>query len=523
MNLSVLDMTLLDSIYIKGDKMKDYFDIGVHICTGFSGTKIPSSLIKAIKKYKISNIILFSHNIESLRQTKNLCIELHDLIRKYTHKPAFLCIDQEGGMVSRLNSDAITTPGAMALASTGNLEYAKESAILTAKELRALRINVNLAPSADINENPLNPVIGVRSFSDDPKVVAEFSSSVALSLYENKVLPCIKHFPGHGDTYLDSHYALPFVNKTREELEDQIYPFKYCIDNNIPAIMTSHIIFKALSKDPSTISREILTSLLKEELNFKGLILTDCMQMKAISDNFGTIKASIKSLAAGSDIVFISHDARLASKAARQIYKAIKKGIINKEEFDLSTKKILDMKEKLDFYENESIDQIITAKNRERNIKIKRETLRLVSGSLPILTDKVLFIGPVSTRATLASSEYKGLTFASYLSSKVPNSKSFITDKNTTINDLKDILKDIDQIYFGSYNSHLDKKQADLIKDLIALDKQVIVIALRNPYDLKDLPCTTLAAFEYSKEMFDIILSAIKHEYILKEGVSVRL
>jgi beta-N-acetylhexosaminidase len=199
---------------------------GQRFVAGFHGTTIPEDFQELVRKYKVGNVILFKRNVESAQQLKKLCDDLQALIMAETGLPAFITIDQEGGAVTRLPEECAITPCAMALASTGNVENAYQSGVITGRELNAIGVNFDLAPVMDTNSNPRNPVIGVRSFGDQPETVAHYGCAMIRGLEEN-VISCAKHFPGHGDTDVDSHLGLPVVDKSMEELEQcELIPFK---------------------------------------------------------------------------------------------------------------------------------------------------------------------------------------------------------------------------------------------------------------------------------------------------------
>ncbi|HEX2924769.1 MAG TPA: glycoside hydrolase family 3 N-terminal domain-containing protein, partial [Ruminiclostridium sp.] len=179
--------------------------IGQMLMTGFPASNISPEYIRLVKEYKVGNTILFSHNIENKFQVRKLCIELKELIDNNTGYQPFIAVDQEGGMVTRLPEDATNFPGAMAIAATGKRQNAYIAGSITGRELAALGINVNMAPDMDINSNKNNPVIGVRAFGDNKEQVSLFGLEMMKGLREAQVLPIIKHFPGHGDTAVDSH------------------------------------------------------------------------------------------------------------------------------------------------------------------------------------------------------------------------------------------------------------------------------------------------------------------------------
>ena len=216
--------------------------IGQLIVTGFPGPEITDDLNQLITEYKIGNIILFSHNVRSVDQLSRLCTELQERITEQTGQPAFISIDQEGGRVTRLPDEATNVPGAMAIASTGRPENAYAAGRITARELRALGINFNLAPVLDINNNKQNPVINVRSYGDTAYTVEEYGLQMLRGLQEGGVLASIKHFPGHGDTAVDSHLGLPVIDKSVEQLEElELKPFRRAIEYGAECITTAHI------------------------------------------------------------------------------------------------------------------------------------------------------------------------------------------------------------------------------------------------------------------------------------------
>ena len=275
---------------------------GQHFVVGFPGTELDEEFIRLVKKYKIGNVILFRHNVESKEQLRALCGEIQELIQQETGHPAFIMIDQEGGVVTRLSEDFCNVPEEMALAATGDPENMKICAQITARQLLACGVNFNLAPVLDINNNAANPVIGVRSYGDSPRAVVGGTLAAIEGYRQENLLSCGKHFPGHGDTATDSHLGLPVINKTVEELEAfELIPFKAAIRVKIPAIMTSHILFPLIEKDkiPCTMSRTIITDLLKGKLGFEGLVMSDCMEMNAIKTYYGSVEGVLGALRAG--------------------------------------------------------------------------------------------------------------------------------------------------------------------------------------------------------------------------------
>lgn len=298
---------------------------GQRLMAGLPGTELDPGFVSLVRECKVGNVILFRRNVKSAAQLERLCTSLRRLIVAETGFEPFIAIDQEGGVVSRFSPDMAITPGAMALAAAGG-DAPYRAARITAQQLRAAGVNFDLAPVLDVNSNPLNPVIGVRSFGDVPEEAAERALGFMRGLLDGGIMACGKHFPGHGDTDTDSHIGLPKVDKSREELEKcELLPFRRAIEAGIPAIMTSHVLFPAIEPEklPATMSRRILTGLLREEMGFCGVIISDCMEMDAVAKYYGTVHAATTALDAGADIVCISHTAASRERPQRSSGRAM--------------------------------------------------------------------------------------------------------------------------------------------------------------------------------------------------------
>ncbi len=251
--------------------------------------------MKLIQHYHVGNIILFSRNVRDAQQLHELTSSLQEIARAAgQHSPLLIAIDQENGMVQRLGADATIFPGNMALGAVGEEQSACEVALAAGLELRALGMNLNLAPVVDVNNNPANPVIGVRSFGENPQQVARLANAQIRGYHKAGMATCIKHFPGHGDTATDSHLAIPTVPYEMERLERiELVPFKSGIAAGTDLVMTAHIYFPALMGGthlPATLSAAVVRQLLREQLGFQGIILTDCLEMNAVSETVGVGK-----------------------------------------------------------------------------------------------------------------------------------------------------------------------------------------------------------------------------------------
>ena len=507
--------------------------IGQRLVVGFPGIKIDNELEELIREYKISNIILFKNNIESGPQLKKLCKDLQSLIKKHTGRGAFIAIDQEGGMVTRLEKDSVNIPGAMAIAATGKPEYAYQAGKITGQQLNRLGINFNLAPVVDINCNMDNPVIGVRSYGDCPNKVAEYAVAMTRGLLEGGVMSAAKHFPGHGDTNVDSHLGLPQINKTLEELQKgELVPFKAVIEAGVPAIMTAHILFPELESNqlPATMSKKIIKDLLKEQMGYKGLVLSDCMEMQAIQKFYGTVEGVKLAMMAGVDLIFISHTAKLVKEASDALLEAFQIGELSIEEMDLSIEKILCCKEKFaDNFDTEiKFDEKAGKEYAYQLLKESITPVQMPTKSFPKLGDNPLFIGSLPFRSTNVSNiNDDTLNFPKFMANRFGGQGTIIS-ANPAEKEIEKVLKEAkiySSVVIGTYNGHLYEGQLELVRKAAMKNTNVIVIALRNPYDLRNLPESVygIAIYEYTLNSFIALTELFEKPYELNGVLPVMM
>jgi beta-N-acetylhexosaminidase len=254
-------------------------------------------------------VILFLRNVSNATQLIELTTSLQEIAASAGHEQGlFIAIDQENGLVTRIKPPvAAQLPGSMALGATGDAYNAFKVASATAETLKAFGINMNYAPIADVNSEPKNPVIGVRSPSDDPETVGRFVSAQVKGLSEGGILPCVKHFPGHGDTAVDSHFGLPVISKSKTELDAcELVPFRRAVAEGVESVMTAHIAMPGIG-DPSLgedhPSKKVPASLnpdaikiLRDEMKFDGMIVSDCLEMDGVRATFGTEKGAVMAL-----------------------------------------------------------------------------------------------------------------------------------------------------------------------------------------------------------------------------------
>jgi beta-N-acetylhexosaminidase len=503
--------------------------IGQHFVCGFPGTTMDENFKAAVRKYKIANVILFARNIENKVQVRQLCRDIQELVQKECEAPALICIDQEGGMVTRLSSDCTNIPGAMALSATAEVKSVFDAGSLTAQELRALGINCNLAPCLDVNSNKANPVIGVRSYGDTKEVVSSFGVTMIEALQHEGVLSVAKHFPGHGDTKIDSHLDLPRVEGTEKELAEHLEPFRLASFAGVKGIMSSHILFPSLEKEkvPATMSRAILTGLLKNEMGFKGLVFSDCMEMQAIQKYYGTAEGSLASVKAGVDLVCISHHVELAAQAIGLVEQELASGKLDAKEFDASTDKILKAKVMLSLEKNVSFSEVGSRDHRMIAQRLREKSLTLVQGTIPKLGSNPYCVGPRCFRATNVSNTKAAALFPSDMAELLGGDYYVCSDNpdSLEIDKILTVSKAATSMIVGTYNGHLFPGQMALVNALAKRNVPVVCIALRNPYDLGlvDATVTTIAAYEYTTDCFEALSRLLRKEIVATGKLPVRL
>ena len=319
--------------------------IGQLFMIGFMGTSVTPELVSFIKEYKLGGVILFSRNLESVRQIVELT---NDLQRCSPRSPLLISIDQEGGRVSRLPRGFTIFPPCELLGRCNSSELAYAAAATIAKELKAVGVNMNMAPVLDVNSNPDNPVIGDRAFGSTPDVVSEMALVTAAALQDNKVVACGKHFPGHGDTNADSHKELPVVEASRDRLEViELPPFRRAVTAGIATMMTAHVLYKALDDQlPATLSPTVITNLLREDLQYDGVVLTDDLEMHAIVDHYGVGDAAVRAILAGCDVLLICKEREREVSAFEAIEQAVASGTISMERLNQSVARIQRVKQR---------------------------------------------------------------------------------------------------------------------------------------------------------------------------------
>ncbi len=501
------------------DKMTLEQQIGQLIIAGFHGTTVSPEITELIQRRHIGGIILFARNIREPEQTLELTTRLQALAKEAGHVyPLLIAVDQENGVVRRLGQGSTVFPGSMAVAATGSTELEYEIAQATARELRALGMNMNLAPVLDANNNPANPVIGVRSFGEDPHSVADYGVAAIQGYQDAGVMSCAKHFPGHGDTITDSHLALPTIPHTLERLDEvELVPFKAAIASGVDSIMIGHPTFPRLTDSqniPATISPRIVRDVLRNQMGYDGVVVTDDMEMRAITETVGTERGVVLALKAGNDLACVSHRHDRQIGALDAMRAAVASGELPAETVRQAVERVLRLKmrrlsweslegERMPLSAGADERQRLAERGYARSVTLVRDDRRLLPLRLSP-QQRALVLYPLQESLTGAEdNRFPEGFMAASIRRRHSTTEALPVSLRPDFDERKRLLSHaeaVDLVVVATMNANLFPEQAELVKQLLQVGREVIGIAVRNPYDLLVFPnlSTYLATYEYT-------------------------
>lgn len=502
--------------------------IGQMIIAGFSSKYYDANIEELIRDEKIGNFILFADNIGNKDEIIKLTDNIQKSLERYIGIPGIISTDQEGGMVTRIHQGVTIFPSNMAFAAAKEEGSTFIQGKIEGEELRSLGINMNIAPVMDVNCNPENPVIGCRSYGDDAENVSKLGIDIIKGLKEKKVIAVAKHFPGHGDTSVDSHLSLPVVNHNIKRLQEvELLPFKNAINVGVDAIMSAHVLLPKVEpkKLPATLSYNVLTELLRNKMGFKGLIITDCMEMKAIADFYGSDNAAVKAIIAGADLICISHSKDVQKKCIAAIKKAVLGGEILEERINESVKKILKIKDKYNISCNFKQNSC-SEKNRNFAERISSKSITVLKDHRKLipLKGKVVSISPRAIALTGADDKIKVAASFCHKLNSICKGVEFQIPMNPDESLIDTIMGECphaDRVVIGCYNAHLNKNQIELVGRINEINPNVVLVSLRNPYDILcfEQISTYVNAYEYTELSIESTIKILTGK-IKAEGVS---
>jgi beta-N-acetylhexosaminidase len=484
---------------------------GQKLMLGFHGTQPPPEVLEMLKRHHVGGVTLFrSMNLEHPAQIRALTDTLQLAARKSNQPPLLIGVDQEGGTLMAVPGTS-RFPGNLALGAARSAELAYRTGLAIGHELAALGINVNYAPVCDVNNNPQNPVVGPRSFGSDPQVVAQLAAAVIDGLQTAGVAATAKHFPGHGDVSSDPHYSMAVLPHNEERLRSiEFVPFQAAIRSGVKLIMTAHIALPEFDQGyyrPATLSPRILTELLRNELKFPGVIISDALDMHAIAQGLLNPLEALCGAAAGLDLLLMT---AFVDQAAiyEGLYHAARRGLLPQGTLIASVQRILALKEWTSQQIQPSFDVVGCAEHAALATEIAEKSITLVRNDARVLPlrlnsdDRIVVIVPQPKDLTPAdTSSYDKPALAEAIRAQhgvVDEVVIPIDPEEAAVAALADRAAGAALVIVGTINANQHPGQAALINILLDRGQPLIAIALRMPYDVSTYPRVPTYVCAYS-------------------------
>lgn len=485
--------------------------IGQLAMISLDGETVDARAEAFIRAYAVGNIIQFGNNVKDFSSAKTMNDALRALICEVCGVPPIVGIDHEGGRVMRFGAEMTWFPSQMALGAADDAQLTRQVGQAMGQELAAAGFTVNFTPVVDVNINPKNPVIGVRAFGDDPKKVSSHGAAMAEGLQSAGVMACLKHFPGHGDTAVDSHYGLPRVDKDRASLEQtELYPYRAIFGQRAAdAVMTTHILFPALGADtlPATMSKAVLTDLLRTDMGFDGLIITDGMQMNAIREHYGVARGCVEAVKAGADLLCVgsggggSLDVQQACLDA--LYDAAQTGEIPPQRIDQAVARVLAAKAK--YCEKGARPAPDFDAHKRLNDTVCRLAATALTPLQGALSGRVLCASaPVRELAFgLKQSDPRGISFSQFAAQALCTRGVPLTQADT--------MDDYDTLLIGAVSLSAGCDELRTAERALARGKRVAFALVGSPYGMALLPkgCPAVCVYSLTPAAVQAALDAL--------------
>lgn len=464
----------------------------------FRGHEAPAWVLAALESGAVGAVCLFSFNVASLRQLRELNLSLMAAAAAGGHPPPIIGIDQEGGQLMAVGHGATELPGNLALGAAGSVELARRTGEVLGSELLALGCNMNIAPVLDLATQQASDVLGVRAFGDDPQRVAALGAALIAGMQSNGVLATAKHFPGHGDTRLDSHHSTPVITAPLELLKRrELVPFAAAIKAGVAAIMSCHAIYPALDDAVATHSRAVLTGLLRDELGYAGVVVTDALDMSAVGDLPGVERAR-RSLRAGADLAMLGHlpdqqqivrelEAETDPASAARVL-AVRRGLPT----ELPPLSVI----------GSQAHREVARVSSEAAITVVRGDPRLAAGA------RVLVVSVAAGALTPAETAPGGATcLAAQLRARVPDTTEVVLERSAPAAAVDAVAGQVaawraaggGEVVVATVNAAGDEAQLSLLRRLVAMGTDPILVALRNPLDVAAAGAVRRAICSYGR------------------------
>jgi beta-N-acetylhexosaminidase len=490
---------------------------------GFAGKRFDGALRGWLSSMKPGGIIHFARNAGSPAEMSALNRGFAEEALSLGIPSLLIACDQEGGIVNRLVDGFTVFPGNMAMgaiyaaAPSDAIRLCRAAAETTALEMKATGFNMNLAPCVDVASNHLNPTIGTRSYSDRPGVVGALASAAASGFAAGGVLATAKHFPGHGDTPVDSHTGLPTGVLTPEYTMTHIAPFRTLIEQGVPVVMPAHIAFANAGERPglpATLSREMLTGYLRGRLGFSGLIITDCMEMAAIADTFGTAAAAVTALSAGADMVLISHTQPVQREAILLVEQALADGRLDERELRAKLRRIRVAKELAEKVPATGIE-VCGSDAHEALAKdiARRSVVVLKRDFVPKDASGMLLVAPERYGSTIVEDLMASpLIKAVRARGIAPEVISYGSEIGETLHDAAvEAARRSEWVLFASTGLLTNSGLAQMARDVLRANNRMVLLSTGAPYDVGVVPeaPVVVLSFGYAPCQLEAALSAV--------------
>jgi beta-N-acetylhexosaminidase len=457
--------------------------VGQLLMVHLHGEEVNQEAKMLIQDLHVGGIIYYnwSNGLISASQVRNLSIGLQKLAKT----PLLIAVDQEGGLVNRLKQDFTIFPGNLALAKTKQPELAEKSAFAIGQELLSVGINMNLAPVIDINDNPYNPIIGIRSFAASADQVTLFAKHALQGYRRAGVITCLKHFPGHGDVTIDSHQDLPIVRKTKEQLDKlELIPF-YQLADQADSIMTAHLLVPTLDpQNCATLSKKILTDLLREEIGFQGVIISDSLVMQGLLNNGYSIEeAAICSINAGCDLLILggrqlNTDSSLEltkegiQKIHQALLQAVQTGVISKQRLEEAVQRILNLKKRIPPFSKVEYNGL---EHQELSEQIASLALQIVKNRSAPLKKEVILFAPKILKTDIEQTPFSQRADDCFFFSLNPSQDEYEKAQK--------LAKKASSFVCFCYDAWKNPEQTMLIQSLVKAKKPIILVSVKDPID----------------------------------------
>ncbi len=487
--------------------------IGQLMLVGFDGTTLTPEFRAVLEQLHLGGVIFYDRNVASPTQVAQLNTDMQNVVRAHGGPALFTTIDQEGGVVARLREDKGFTefPSQMAVGATGDVANARRVAQVLSAELLALGFNMDLTPDLDVNNNAVNPIISTRSFGSDPNRVAEFGVAFIEGMQGAGVIAIGKHFPGHGDTSVDSHVALSSVPHDRARLESvEFVPFRAAMKNNLAGIMSAHVTFPAIDPTPKlagTLSPRVLTDLVRTEMQYDGLVMTDELTMGALATSgYPAPQAAVAALKAGADILLFQTGYAMHRQAHAALVDAVRRGDISEARVDEALRRVMRAKEMYGILTEDGGRKTDVA--RVGTAEIKSLSREIAQQAVTLVRDQRNLV-PLKPEAKLLVVETGNYGIGARLAATTMQVKPQPTAAE--IASVLGIASDGRVVIVATSDAAKNPAQADLVAKLLQTNAPIIVVATRSPYDLRAFPSvpTYLAIYGANPPMLDALVDVL--------------